>query len=153
ADIPETEQLYADGRVEFLKVASSAAHVYGRKLVSAESFVHFGKAYQSTAESLERDVNRLIAAGVNQMVYHGFPYTYLDRPDPGWYPFADPPGFSDHFNDHNQKIWLAVPALNAYISRLQLVSRRARPVARYALYLPALDYVRWVDYGPARASI
>src|SRR5262249_5479372 len=70
ADIPETEQLYADGRVEFLKVASSAAHVYGRKLVSAESFVHFGKAYQSTAESLERDVNRLIAAGVNQMVYH-----------------------------------------------------------------------------------
>ena len=52
ADIPETEQLYADGRMEFLKVASSAAHVYGREVVSAESFVHFGRAYQSTAESL-----------------------------------------------------------------------------------------------------
>jgi hypothetical protein len=103
ADIPETEQLYADGRMEFLKAASSAAHVYGRKLVSAESFGHFGQAYQSTPKSLERDANRLIAAGVNEIVYHGFPYVYLDRPEPGWYPFADPPTFSDHFNDHNPK--------------------------------------------------
>ena len=40
-DIPETEQLYANGKMEFLKAASSAAHVYGRKRVSAESFGHF----------------------------------------------------------------------------------------------------------------
>jgi len=153
ADIPETEQLYAEGRIEFLKVASSAAHVYGRKLVSAESFGHFGQAYQSTTKSLERDANRLIAAGVNEIVYHGFPYVYLDRPEPGWYPFVGPPSFSDHFNDHNPKIWAAIPALNAYISRLQVISQRARPVARYAVYLPDLDYVKWVDYGPVRASI
>jgi alpha-L-rhamnosidase len=138
ADIPETEQLYADGRMEFLKTASSAAHVYGREVVSAESFVHFGKAYKSTAESLERDANRLIAAGVNQIIYHGFPYVYLDRPLPGWYPFVDPASFSDHFNDHNTKIWPAIPTLNAYISRLQVVARRAHPVARYALYVPDL---------------
>ena len=101
ADIPETEQLFAGGRTEFLKAASSAAHVYGRELVSAESFVHFGLAYKSTPESLERDVNRLVSAGVNQIVYHGFPYVYLDRPEPGWHPFVDPAPFSDHFNDHN----------------------------------------------------
>ncbi|HEY6302613.1 MAG TPA: glycosyl hydrolase [Terriglobales bacterium] len=152
ADIPETEQLYADGKMEFLKAASSAAHIYGRKLVSAESFVHFGEVYQSTPESLKRDVNRLVASGVNQIVYHGFPYVYLDRPEPGWYPFTDPAPFSDHFNDHNAKIWPAIPALNAYISRLQLIARRATPVARYAVYLPDLDYAKWVD-GPARASI
>lgn len=126
-DIPETEQLYADGRVEFLKAASSAAHLYGKNLVSAESFVHFGQAYKSTPESLERDVNRLVSAGVNQIVYHGFPYVYLDRPEPGWYPFVDPAPFSDHFNDHNGRIWPAIPALNAYISRLQLIARRAKP--------------------------
>jgi hypothetical protein len=152
ADIPETEQLYADGKMEFLKAASSAAHVYGRKVVSAESFVHFGQAYQSTTRSLERDVNRLLASGVNQIVYHGFPYVYLDRPEPGWYPFGDPAPFSDHFNDHNTKIWPAIPALNAYISRLQLIAQRSTPVARYALYLPDLDYQRWI-VGPARASI
>jgi len=152
ADIPETEQLYADGRMEFLKAASSAAHVYGREVVSAESFVHFGQAYKSTTESLERDANRLIAAGVNQIIYHGFPYVYLDRPEPGWHPFVDPASFSDHFNDHNTKIWPAVPTLNAYISRLQVVARRAHPVARYALYVPDLDYSRWAD-GPNRATV
>jgi hypothetical protein len=138
--------------MEFLKAASSAAHVYGREVVSAESFVHFAQAYQSTPESLERDANRLIAAGVNQIIYHGFPYVYLDRPEPGWYPFVDPASFSDHFNDHNSKIWPAIPALNSYISRLQLIARRARPAARYAWYRPGLDYAKWVD-GPFLASI
>jgi alpha-L-rhamnosidase len=152
ADIPETEQLFADGRMEFLKAASSVAHVYGREVVSAESFVHFGQAYKSRTDSLERDANRLIAAGVNQIIYHGFPYVYLDRAEPGWYPFVDPASFSDHFNDHNTKIWPAVPELNAYISRLQLIARRGHPVARYALYVPDLDYLRWVD-GPVRKNI
>jgi len=152
ADIPETEQLYANGKMEFLKAAASAAHVYGRKLVSAEAFVHFGEAYQSTPESLERDANRLIVAGVNQIVYHGFPYVYLDRPGPGWYPFVDPTSFSDHFNDQNTKIWSTIPALNRYISRLQLIARRSTPVARYAVYLPDLEYQKWID-GPTRKSI
>jgi hypothetical protein len=140
ADIPETEQLYAGGQMEFLKMASSAAHVYGRRLVSAEAFVHSGQAYKSTPESIERDTNRAIAAGVNQIIYHGFPYVYMDRPEPGWHPFAPPGSFSDHFNDHNTKIWPAIPGLNAYISRLQVVARGARPSARYALYRPVLDY-------------
>lgn len=150
ADIPETEQPYANGRMEFLKAASSAAHIYGRSVISAESFDHFGMAYKSTPESLERDANRLIAAGVNQILYHGFPYVYLDRPEPGWYPFAGPPHFSDHFNDHNSKIWPAIPLLNAYISRLQLISRRARPVARYALYRSDLRFAEGTnDQTPA----
>ena len=137
ADIPETEQLYAGGQMDFLKMASSAAHVYGRRLVSAESFVHRGQAYKSTPESIERDTNRLIAAGVNEIIYHGFPYVYMDRPEPGWHPFAPPASFSDQFNDHNTKIWPAIPGLNAYISRLQVVAQGARPTARYALYRPA----------------
>ena len=151
ADIPETEQVYAYGAMGFLKAASSAGHIYGRPIVSAESFDHSGMAYKSTRESLTRDANRLIAAGVNLVVYHGFPYVYLDRPEPGWYPFAGPPFFSDHFNDHNSKIWPAIPALNAYISRLQLIARRGRPVARYALYRSNLDYTRWIS-GRARGS-
>ena len=53
--------------------------------------------------TLERDADRLIAAGVNQIICHGFPYVYLDRAEPGWYPFVDPASFSDHFTDHNTK--------------------------------------------------
>lgn len=139
ADIPETEQLYAGGQMTFLKMASSAAHVAGRRFVSSESFVHQGKAFQSTPDSLERDANRLIAAGVNQIFYHGFPYRYLDRPAPGWFPFAPPASFSDDFSP-GTKIWASVPRLNAYLSRLQYVAQSAKPVATYASYYPALDY-------------
>ena len=42
--------------------------------------------------------------------------------------------------------------MNKYISRLQLIARRATPVARYAVYTPDLDYLKWVD-GATRASI
>jgi len=137
-DIPETEQFYAGGNAEFLKAASSAAHVYGRRLVSAESFVYAGKGYQSTPASLERDANRLIAAGINEIIYHGFLYVYMDRPEPDWFPFVPPVSFSDHFNPHNT-IWAAVPRLNAYITRLQYISQNGRPEERYGEYRPELD--------------
>lgn len=139
SDIPETEQLYAGGRIDFLKAAVSAGHVYGKRLISSESFVHMGMAYKSTPESLLRDTNQLIAAGVNQIFYHGFPYVYMDRPEPGWHPFASPLPFSDHFNPH-AKIWSEVPRLNRYITRLQYVSQNSRPLVKYLIYRPQLDY-------------
>ncbi len=146
ADIPETEQLYAGGRMEFLTAASSAAHIYGRKIVSAESFVHQNQAYGTTAVTLERDVNKLIAAGVNQIIYHGFPYVYMDRPEPGWHPFAPPLAFSDHFNPHT-KIWKELPRINEYIGRLQSISQAAHAVMRYAIYRPQLDFSN-AEEGP-----
>lgn len=146
ADIPETEQSYAGGRMEFLKVASSAAHVYGRRIVSAESFVHPNQAYGTTPVTLERDVNRLIAAGVNQIVYHGFPYVYMDRPEPGWFPFNPPIAFSDHFNPHT-KIWKDLPRINEYIGRLQSIAQAGRAVMRYAIYRPQLDFPNTTE-GP-----
>jgi hypothetical protein len=144
ADIPETEQLYAGGRMEFLKAASSAAHIYGRKIVAAESFVHRNQAYGTTAITLERDVNKLIAAGVNQIIYHGFPYVYMDRPEPGWYPFSLPLAFSDHFNPH-AKIWKELPGINEYIGRLQSISQSAHAVMRYAIYHPQLVFPNAVE--------
>ena len=42
ADIPETETLYDGGAHNFLKMAASSAHVYGRSIVGSESFVWEG---------------------------------------------------------------------------------------------------------------
>ena len=39
ADIPETEDLFGNGGYDFLKMAASSAHVYGRSIVGSESFV------------------------------------------------------------------------------------------------------------------
>jgi hypothetical protein len=149
ADIPETEQLFAGGSMPFLKAASSAAQIYGRRLVSAEAFVRMGQAYKTTAESLERDTNTLIAAGINQIIYHGFPYEYMDRPEPGWHPFASPLPFSDHFNPRNTKIWSEIPRMNGYISRLQYIAQNGKRIVRYAVYRPELEYPNRSDVqGP-----
>ena len=42
AHIPETEQLYAGGNLDFLKLAGSAAAIYGKPIVTSESLVWMG---------------------------------------------------------------------------------------------------------------
>jgi hypothetical protein len=133
SSIPETESLFNNGRYDFLQLAASAAHVYGRPIVSSESFVWFNQLYQTTPEKIKRHADELFTAGVNEIIYSGFPYEYMDRPEPGWYPFTPPLPFSSHMNQHNP-FWRYLPALNAYITRLQLISQKGTNVAPAALY-------------------
>jgi len=74
ANIPETENLNAGRRYDFLKLAGSAAHVYVRKITSSESFVWLMEEYQTTPEKLKRSADGMLAAGVNRIVASGFPY-------------------------------------------------------------------------------
>lgn len=133
SSIPETESLFNNGRYDFLQLAASAAHVYGRPIVSSESFVWFNQLYQTTPEKIKRHADELFTAGVNEIIYSGFPYEYMDRPEPGWYPFTPPLPFSSHMNQHNP-FWRYLPALNAYITRLQLLSQKGTNVAPVALF-------------------
>jgi hypothetical protein len=139
SSIPETEDLYDGGRHDFLKLAASSAHVYGRKIASSESFVWMGKAYQTTPEKIKRYADELITAGINEIIYHGFPYEYMDRPEPGWHPFASPLPFSSHMNHHNP-FWPYIPRLNAYMTRLQYLSQEGTNVAPVAVYRQQLSY-------------
>ena len=131
--IPEAENLYDGGRYDFLKMASSAAYVYGRDIASSESFVWRNKDYQTTPEIIKRYTDELITAGLNQIIYHGFPYEYMDRPEPGWFPFAAPFPFSSHMNHHNP-FWEFLRPINDYITRLQYLSRVGETVTPIALY-------------------
>jgi glycosyl hydrolase family 106( putative alpha-L-rhamnosidase) len=139
SDIPETEQLYAGGTYDFLKAAASGAHIYGRRLVSSESFVKRGNPYITTPEKLKAWSDELLTAGINQIIYHGYPYEHMDRPEPGWHPFSDPLPFSSDMNQHNT-YWEFIPRINAYITRLQYVSQTGENVAQVALYRSALAY-------------
>ncbi len=139
ADIPETEDLYNNGRYDFLKMSSSAADLYGRKIVASESFVWKGKAYQTTPEKIKRFADELITAGINEIIYHGYPYEYMDRPFPGWHPFAQGGAFSSDMNRTNP-FTPYLPQLNEYITRLQYISQAGTTVAPVALYRGALAY-------------
>jgi len=139
SSIPETEDLLDNGRYDFLKMASSGADLYGRKIVSSESFVWRGRIYQTTPEKIKRFADELLTAGINEIIYHGFPYSYMDRPEPGWDPFAAGGSFSSHMNQHNP-FWPFLPHLNEYITRVQYISQTGTTVVPVALYRGLLAY-------------
>jgi hypothetical protein len=148
ADIPETENLYDNGSYDFLKMAASAAHVYGRAIVGSESFVWQNAVYQTTPEKVKIAADELLTAGVNAIVYHGFPYIIPELPPPGWHPFSGVFGsgaYSSQFNELNP-FWPYLAQLNAYITRLQYISQAGTDIAAVALYWD--DLVHGADEQP-----
>lgn len=133
SNIPETEDLLDNGRYDFLKLSSSGADLYGRKIVGSESFVWHGKAYQTTPQKIKWFADELLTAGINEIIYHGYPYKYMDRPFPGWHPFALEGAFSSDMNETNPFTpYLA--ELNQYITRVQYISQTGTTVAPVAIY-------------------
>jgi hypothetical protein len=136
ADIPETEDLYNQGGYDFLKMAASAAHVYGRAIVGSESFVWPTAPYQTTPEKIKLAADELLTAGVNAIVYHGFPYIVPEVTPPGWHPFSGHYGegnYSSAMNEMNP-FWPFLGRLNAYMARMQYLSQIGTNVAAVALY-------------------
>ena len=77
ADIPESEGLYAGGSFDFLKLASSAGNIANRKIVSSESFIKIDFNYNRLKiDDYERLAGNAFAAGINQIVFHGYPYEF-----------------------------------------------------------------------------
>jgi len=150
ADIPETEDLYDNGAYDFLKMAASSAHVYGRAIVGSESFVWPTAAYQTTPEKVKLAADELFTAGVNAIVYHGFPYIIPEFPAPGWHPFIGIYGdgnYSSQFNELNP-LWPFFAQLNSYMARVQFLSQIGTDVAAVALYRNDLAHGA-EDFPPA----
>ena len=148
ANIPETEDLMDNGRYDFLKMAPSGADLYGRRIVGSESFVWWGKAYQTTPEKIKRFADELLTAGVNEIIYHGFPYKYMDRPFPGWHPFVD---VSSDMNETNP-FWPYLSQLNQYTTRLQYISQTGTTEVPVALFRGMLAYDA-IDPAPPEPEI
>ena len=114
ADIPETE-MFAKGDRDILvsKFASSAAHVKGTKLVSAESCTWIDEHFCERPAEIKAFLDRLFLSGVNHVFYHGCCYSPVDAAWPGWCFYA-----SLEMNPRNP-IWREMGALNAYVTRCQ----------------------------------
>jgi hypothetical protein len=136
-DIPETEsfgRLHGDDADRLvLKFASSAAHVAGRRLVSAESATWLDEHFNVTLAQVKQIVDRQIMAGVNHVFYHGTAYSPRDAAWPGWLFYA-----STQLNPQNP-IWRDLPALNSYLTRCQSVLQASQPDNDVLLYWPLHD--------------
>jgi hypothetical protein len=142
ADIPETEVLYDYGCYNFLKMAASAAHVYGRSIVGSESFVWRNGAYQTTPEKIKIAADELLTAGINSIVYHGCPYVIPQVPPPGWHPFTglwENQSYSSQINEFNP-FWPYLAQLNSYITRMQYISQVGCSISAVALYREDLQH-------------
>ncbi|WP_430973142.1 glycosyl hydrolase [Sunxiuqinia rutila] len=136
-DIPETEifKTIEPGTVRIFvnKFASSAAHVTGQKLVSAESFTWLNEHWTVNTSDMVRASNRLFLAGVNHLFFHGTCYSPADAPWPGWLFYA-----STQVNNRNP-LWRELPALFQYIERSQSLLQQASPQNDLLVYWPYFD--------------
>ena len=122
SDIPETEMFGTDDQdVLVSKFASSAAHVAGRRLVSAEAGTWLDEHFRERPEEIKRLVDRFFLAGVNHLFYHGLCYSPTEETWPGWCFYA-----SLEMNPRNP-IWREMKALNDYVTRCQSLFQTWEP--------------------------
>ena len=126
SDIPETE----GAEIQRFKWATSAAHVAGRPLVSAEAATWLGEHFRSTLADVRANVDRFFVAGVNHIFYHGTAYSPVGEAWPGWQFYA-----AVEFSPQNSW-WDDFGALNRYVTRVQSFLQAGTPDHDVLLYYP-----------------
>lgn len=145
-DVPEGETLAFGAltddfsNIEDYKVVASGAHIAGAPVISSESCAFLGSVWGTTAgagsrTSNLRAIHRSFAGGVNQVVWHGFPY--LTNGPAGSGPEALWPGMSYGGNTDFSEAWGAKGGpnwadqrfVNDALARVQLAMRQG--VARF----------------------
>jgi hypothetical protein len=137
ADIPETEMSRTNHNLLVSKFASSAAHVKGANLVSAETGTWLAEHFTETPGEMKSLVDEMFLSGVNHVFYHGTCYSPDEAGWPGWLFYA-----STEMNPRNS-IWRDAPALNDYVARCQSILQSGKPDNDILLYWPIYDY--WND--------
>lgn len=129
SDIPETEGT----DLVRIKFASSAGHISGKKLISAEAATWLDEHFLSNMADLKENLDRYLLGGVNHIFYHGSAYSPPGDPWPGRLFYA-----AIHANPRNS-LWPAFKSLNAYVARTQSFLQQGLPANDVLLYLPAYD--------------
>ena len=115
------------------RFASSAAHVAGKPLVACEMFTWLREHFRSSLAMMKPELDQMFLCGVNHVVFHGTCFSPADAQWPGWQFYA-----SVEFQPH-LPIWRDLPAMNAYIERVQSALQSGKPDNDVLLYWPIED--------------
>ena len=120
-----------DTRIGPKKYVSSGAHLYGRKVVSAEvyTFIHWER-YRETLEELKIASDGYLLAGATKFYNHGFNFL----PEQEVAPSRSIP-FAAYIQPQNVW-WKYYPKLSEYIARCSYLLRQGDFKADIALYSP-----------------
>lgn len=119
--------------IRIIKLASSAAHFYGKKWVTSETATWLGNHFKVSLAQVKPVVDEVMLGGVNHLFYHGATYSPPEVKWPGWLFYA-----STNFN-YNSHFWEVLPQLNGYIERCQSRLQAAKADAEIMLYFPMED--------------
>ncbi|KGF83300.1 glycoside hydrolase [Massilia sp. JS1662] len=118
----------------FTRLATSAGHLYGRPVISAETWTWLhSPAFAATPLDMKAEADRMLLEGVNQFVGHGWPYTPPGTIEPGYAFYA-----AAVFNDHNPW-WSVMPQVTGYLTRMSWLMRQGEPANQVAVLLPNDD--------------
>lgn len=141
ADIPEAEQLFAEGSEGYLKLVTSGAHLNNRPVITQESFVSILRAEMTTPQKIKVWADKSFACGINQLIYHGSPYKYNNGEfgKEGWNtwssPFVPYINFSTGMNE-SDPFWKDLKEVNQYLARCQYALRAGKPQTDVLIYMP-----------------
>lgn len=118
----------------FSRWATSASHLYGRNVTSAETWTWLhSPAFRATPLDMKAEADRMFLMGINQFVGHGYPYSPPAAGEPGWSLYA-----AAVFNAHNP--WFPVmPDVMRYMQRVSWLLRQGQPANDVAILLPEDD--------------
>lgn len=119
--------------VRNLKLASSAANLTGKKLVSSETTTWLGNHFKVSLAQVKPVVDQVFIGGVNHIFYHGATYSPPEVAWPGWLFYA-----STNFNPQSH-FWEALPELNRYVDNCQKMLQAYPTDADVLMYFPMED--------------
>ena len=140
ADIPEGETFSAFDRYEVntvhRKLASSAGHVYGKEIISNESFtwLRFPR-FAVTLENIKAAADSIFLDGMNQIVNHGYSYSPENEKELE----LGRPFYASSQINHTNTWWKYYKPLSLYINRVCDFLRRGKTKVKLAVYLPQSD--------------
>lgn len=130
---PTGDSRHSDADPAVLKFASSAAHISGKPLVSAETLTWLTEHFHTSLSVAKPEIDQMLAAGVNHIFFHGATYSPKGVEFPGWLFYA-----SVNMSPTNT-IWKDADALFQYITRCQAFLTAGKPDSDVLLYFPIDD--------------
>ena len=114
------------------KFVSSAAHLTGKQLISCEEMTNTGQIFSTTLERIKVTGDQSNLSGVTHSILHGFNYSPLETPFPGWIRYGS-------FLNERNTWWPWFRCWSDYKARLSSVFQHSVMQADIAVMHPLAD--------------
>lgn len=114
------------------KFVSSAGHFSNKQVISCEEMTNTGQIFSETLERVKITGDQSNLSGVTHSVLHGFNYTPLEAPFPGWLRYGS------FFNERNSW-WPYFKLWSAYKARMSSLFQNSVMQADIAILHPLAD--------------